>query len=231
MRFLLLADIHGRVTTLRRAFEEVVRDGVDAAFVAGDISSFTGRGWREVLGVLSEMHAEYGVKSFVTPGNSDPRDVMAVKLDGVTVLHKSVAVLKPYVVAGVGGGLGFPFLGFSRLGEGGLRSAIKELLAAYGAGLAPYSWVLLTHSPPYGTPADRLYSGIHAGSKAVRELIVSRKPLLAVCGHIHESRGVGRLGGSTVVNPGPNYRGFYAVAEAGASGVPEVNVLLRRARP
>ncbi len=74
------------------------------------------------------------------------------------------------------------------------------------------------HAPPYGTgldeaPAlDATLRPTHGGavmkpvgSKAVRESILRYQPLLSVHGHIHESRGVARLGRTLAVNPGSVY--------------------------
>ena len=74
------------------------------------------------------------------------------------------------------------------------------------------------HAPPYGTGLDEapaLDANLRpthggavmkpVGSKAVREAILRYQPLLSVHGHIHESRGVCRLGRTLAVNPGSVY--------------------------
>jgi uncharacterized protein len=74
------------------------------------------------------------------------------------------------------------------------------------------------HAPPYGTgldeaPAlDDTMRPIHGGavmkpvgSKAVRESILKYEPALSVHGHIHESRGVAKLGRTLAINPGSSY--------------------------
>ena len=74
------------------------------------------------------------------------------------------------------------------------------------------------HAPPYGTGLDEapaLDASLRpthggavmkpVGSTAVREAIVKYQPLLSVHGHIHESKGVARLGRSLAVNPGSSY--------------------------
>lgn len=74
------------------------------------------------------------------------------------------------------------------------------------------------HAPPYGTGLDEapaldanlrpMHGGAvmkPVGSKAVREAILRYQPLLSVHGHIHESRGVCRLGRTLAVNPGSVY--------------------------
>jgi uncharacterized protein len=44
-----------------------------------------------------------------------------------------------------------------------------------------------------------------AGSTAVRELIERHQPPVALHGHIHESRGVVRVGSTVCINPGSEY--------------------------
>jgi Icc-related predicted phosphoesterase len=75
--------------------------------------------------------------------------------------------------------------------------------------------VLVSHAPPSGTMVDRLTSGMHVGSSAVREFCTTYTPDLVVCGHIHEARGVDHLGQTIVVNPGPGHTGAYGIITMG----------------
>ncbi|HEY3883006.1 MAG TPA: hypothetical protein VGM12_30840 [Trebonia sp.] len=74
------------------------------------------------------------------------------------------------------------------------------------------------HAPPYGTglddapELDATMRPTHGGavmkavgSTAVRDAIGRCQPLLSVHGHIHESRGVTKLGRTLTVNPGSSY--------------------------
>ena len=74
------------------------------------------------------------------------------------------------------------------------------------------------HAPPYGSGLDEApeldasmrptHGGAvmkAVGSTAVRDSIVRYQPLLSVHGHIHESRGVAKLGRTLTVNPGSSY--------------------------
>jgi uncharacterized protein len=74
------------------------------------------------------------------------------------------------------------------------------------------------HAPPYGTglddaPAlDKTLRPIHGGavmkavgSVAVRDSISKHQPLLSVHGHIHESRGIRKMGRTLAINPGSVY--------------------------
>src|SRR6202044_2030345 len=74
------------------------------------------------------------------------------------------------------------------------------------------------HAPPYGTGLDEApeldatmrptHGGAvmkPVGSTAVRDAIAGYQPLLSVHGHIHESRGVAKMGRTLTVNPGSSY--------------------------
>ena len=74
------------------------------------------------------------------------------------------------------------------------------------------------HAPPYGTGLDeapQLDANLRpmlggaamkaVGSTAVRDAINRHQPMLSVHGHIHESRGIKRLGRTLAINPGSVY--------------------------
>ncbi len=74
------------------------------------------------------------------------------------------------------------------------------------------------HAPPHGTGLDEapaldaelrpMHGGAvmkPVGSTAVRDAILKHQPLLSVHGHIHESRGIKRMGRTLAINPGSVY--------------------------
>ncbi len=74
------------------------------------------------------------------------------------------------------------------------------------------------HVPPYASSLDEapelddnlrpMYAGqslIPVGSRAVRDVIEDNQPLLSLHGHIHEGRGIARLGRTLCINPGSMY--------------------------
>ena len=74
------------------------------------------------------------------------------------------------------------------------------------------------HPPPYGTNLDEapaldenlkvMHGGKalrHVGSTAVREAIDKHQPMLSLHGHIHEGKGVTRLGKTLAINTGSAY--------------------------
>jgi Icc-related predicted phosphoesterase len=105
------------------------------------------------------------------------------------------------------------------------RELPEEQLAAHLEGLVadladPARSVFNLHVPPKGTALDQapeldatlkpvVRGGTlvmtSAGSQAVRELIERYQPLVALHGHIHESRAMTKLGRTVCINPGSEY--------------------------
>jgi len=72
--------------------------------------------------------------------------------------------------------------------------------------------VLVSHMPPANTSVDVTYSGRHIGSSSIREFIERVRPILVLCGHVHEAPGIDRIGETIIVNPGPARDGRCAIA-------------------
>ncbi|AWR98425.1 metallophosphoesterase family protein [Metallosphaera hakonensis] len=87
--------------------------------------------------------------------------------------------------------------------------------------------ILNVHAPPINTKLDLAYINKerkHVGSKAVRDVIEERKPLLGLHGHIHESPGIDKINETRVANPGSLYRdgifkGVHVVLERKIEGI------------
>jgi uncharacterized protein len=103
------------------------------------------------------------------------------------------------------------------LDEDALYARLKTLAERLEA---PERAIFNLHVPPYDTGLDRAtelkpdltprYSGgqpveIPVGSRAVRRVIEEYQPLLALHGHIHESRGEARIGRTLAINSGSEY--------------------------
>ncbi len=61
--------------------------------------------------------------------------------------------------------------------------------------------IVLCHPPPYG--AFDSVGPMHVGSRAVRKMVEEKKPILLICGHIHEYEGKEILGETLIVKLGP----------------------------
>lgn len=101
------------------------------------------------------------------------------------------------------------------------EDALYERLSALARELEPgVPTIFNLHCPPYDSGLDlapqltdhlRVVSEggdarlVPVGSRAVRRLIEEVQPVLALHGHVHESRGVQRIGRTLCVNPGSSY--------------------------
>jgi Icc-related predicted phosphoesterase len=79
--------------------------------------------------------------------------------------------------------------------------------------------IFISHNCPYKTRLDlisakkahELAKGKHYGSFLTRKMIEKYRPLLCICGHMHENQGQCKIGKTFVINPGPSFRGKYSI--------------------
>jgi uncharacterized protein len=219
MKLLCLGDLHGNGAALARILERA--ESADLMLLAGDLTNF---GSPDEAEALVRQAGGLGSVVLAVAGNCDSAAIdrrlgeLGVGLHGRGITH-----------AGVG------FHGLSAIPPWGPRMyqfAEDALAAVLGQGLAEIDGaarrVVLSHVPPHGGRLDRTLLGFHVGSHALRRFIDHARPQLLVCGHIHEARGVERLGATTVVNCGPARAGYHAVVELG-NAADEIAVELRRA--
>lgn len=211
MRWLILSDIHGD----RAALEAVLGEAgpVDLAVLAGDLTDFGDA--VEARSILAPLHGR-GLPLVSVSGNCD-RDGVRLLLEssGISVEGRSRELLG-FRFAGAGGGLHRHGMTPYEPGEEELEAILLAALESADAGAggrAPAErLVVVTHSPPNGTAIDRR-GARHVGSHSLRSLLGSRAPLLWISGHIHEARGLDRVGASILLNPGSVHEGRYALAE------------------
>lgn len=214
MRFAVISDVHGNAEKAKKLVAVLGKRDFDALLIAGDITHFKGRESAEkILDVLEEL----GRPMLAIMGNCDGKDVLDLLEERGISVHDKRVELDGVGIVGFGGSNITPFSTVWEFHD-------DEILASLARNYRPGD-VLLLHTPPYGTKADRIYSGRHVGSKGVRRFIEEREPPLVLCGHIHEARGVDSIGKTLVVNPGPLFRGYYAIAELKGG---EVSVSLER---
>ena len=168
---------------------------------------------------LAAERLDPAVRCIITPGNDDPVDADPVYAADKRVEFPSgiVCDLGPVDMAS----LGFvPFTPWSterECSEEDLAKLISELVESL-----PESRQLIMnfHCPPYATGLDDAPeldatlkpvirggrpSIVPVGSHAVRDAIKKYQPPVSLHGHIHESRGVQRVGRTLCVNPGSDY--------------------------
>ncbi len=79
--------------------------------------------------------------------------------------------------------------------------------------------VFVTHDVPYNIKFDEIHNpaspinGKHIGDDVYREFVIKKKPILHICGHMHEYQGKTKLGETTVVIPGFGQKGKCAIID------------------
>jgi uncharacterized protein len=173
----------------------------------------------EWLEWASPRLAEQGVKCFAAPGNDDAFfvDDLIERSGAIELLEGKVVQFDGLEILTTGWSNETPWHTERELSEDGLRDKIKPMIDKLAD---PKRAVFNIHVPPHETNLDQcaeldndlrpVHKGgnpvmTSAGSTAVRELIEAYQPALGLHGHIHEGRGVTRLGRTVCVNPGSNY--------------------------
>ena len=185
MKILAFSDIHGSERALKILEKKAKK--ADVLICAGDFTRFE-EGMKKVLKRLNS----FGKKVMLVHGNHEnPQNVarIAKKLKNIVLIHKKTHPEGGYVFVGHGGE-GFALVS-KDFEEYATRLKLKKTDRL----------IMVTHQPPYGTKLD--YITAHHGNKSYRKFIVKAKPLLAVCGHLHETARIEDvLGRTKLINPG-----------------------------
>jgi Icc-related predicted phosphoesterase len=174
------------------------------------------RRWMELA---DERIAENGIPVYVVAGNDDPwaLDEVLGGAERVISSEDKVVMVGEHEMISCSFANPTPWNSPRELSEDDLYARLKQLAAAV---TAPERAIFNLHVPPYDTTLDKaalvnddLTYVTHGGepvegpvgSLAVRQIIEEYQPMLALHGHIHESRGVTRLGRTLCINPGSEY--------------------------
>lgn len=169
--------------------------------------------------LADERLAGSGVRAYVIPGNDDPRSIDEVLAAGTAVdaCDEQVRLVGPHEMISFGYSNRTPWHTPRELDEdeiyGRLRTLVDQLENPNGA-------IFNVHVPPRDSSLDTAFEvdeelryvtrggrphEIATGSSAVRQIIEEAQPLLSLHGHIHESKGVTRIGRTVAINPGSDY--------------------------
>jgi Icc-related predicted phosphoesterase len=171
------------------------------------------------LALAAERLAESQRPLYVTGGNDDPLSIERI-LDAAGYARNAesrvLRVDDRHEMASTGYGNPTPWTCPRDIPESELAERIETMLADVGDMAGS---IFNFHVPPYDSALDiapeldttvdppAVIPGATApvGSRAVREAIERHQPMLALHGHIHESRGIVRIGRTVCVNPGSEY--------------------------
>jgi Icc-related predicted phosphoesterase len=193
------------------AGDETHRDEVFTGIMAATL-----RGW---LRLADERLRGTGIRAIIVPGNDDGWYVDDVLAESSEVINSDGRVVdfSEFQVLGYGPSNVTPWHTHREFEEDVIAARLDEL----DAGIDPAKpLIVVTHVPPHGSRLDiapKLREDLSivieggepvmvpVGSPAVRAFIERRQPLLSLHGHIHESRGITRIGETVAVNPGSAY--------------------------
>ncbi len=211
MKIIQLSDIHGNPGFVGKIEEEL--RGADVIALTGDVTMFgSAKGARAIVERIMALNGNV----IAVPGNCDPPGVVEYLSEAGISLHGTGRRIEGYFFAGFGGSLPCPGRTPLEFDEEEIASGLELAVADAEPG-DPV--VLVMHTPPFGSVADILSSGVHSGSRSLADFIRRTKPLLCMSGHIHESAGEGFLGDTLVVNPGPAPHGMFALITIDETGV------------
>jgi Icc-related predicted phosphoesterase len=172
------------------------------------------------LALAEERLAGTGIRLYMMLGNDDEPDlkeVLAASPLGVDCEDVTVELGEGFELLSCGYANPTPWHSPREIPEDQLERHLEELVAKLAD---PRRAVFNLHVPPIRTTLDRapqldetlkpVVSGgavviASVGSQAVRNVIERYQPPLGLHGHIHESRGVAKLGATVCINPGSEY--------------------------
>ncbi len=162
-----------------------------------------------------------GIRCFIQPGNDDEMVVDDLLGQSEIVINPEGQVIElpgGYQLASTGYANQTPWDCPRDLPETELQSRIAAILSQLESAK---NAIFNFHCPPYNTNIDfapELDADLRpilspggqpkmapVGATSVRKAIEEYQPLLGLHGHIHESRGVARLGRTLCINPGSRY--------------------------
>ena len=217
-----IADVESQIQ--RRGYYPVRMSSAQVAELAADPkkvqSLFTEQMCKTVarwMDMAEEKLGQSPVRIFVSPGNDDE-----IEIDEVIARSRKVELaegrcidLGGFEMISSGWANPTPWHTYREAPEEELARKMEPMLAQVkDMGRAIFNF----HPPPYGTALDEapaldenlrpMHGGRalrHVGSTAVRAAIDEHQPMLSLHGHIHEGKGITRIGRTLAINTGSAY--------------------------
>jgi Icc-related predicted phosphoesterase len=195
----------------RIAGDEAHRDEIFTGIMADTL--------RDWLRLADERLRGTGIRALIMPGNDDGWYVDDVLAESGEVINTDGRVVDfpEFQVLGYGPSNVTPWHTHREYGEEEISARLAELEAQVDPNKP---LVVVTHVPPVASRLDiapKLREDLSVvieggemvmvpvGSSAVRSFLERAQPMLSLHGHIHESRGIARIGRTVAVNPGSAY--------------------------
>ncbi len=176
MKIYCMADLHGSQYRLNVILKNIQRYTPDLVVVCGDITQFG------PADVAKNFLDQINVETLAIRGNTDPPDVEKSIDDSKATRIELKKVVKK----------GIPIVGLSGINHDDFKIIEEKKMI-------DKKTILVTHVPPFNT-LDKIFIGIHGGSKELRKLVDKFKPRLVLSGHIHENPGYKKINDTIFIN-------------------------------
>jgi Icc-related predicted phosphoesterase len=200
MEILAVSCVHNDIENMFRLVDAASKLDFDVVVFPGDFTDLNlPRGFTrvDVVKIIVSELETLGKPLVCVPGSWDKDTDVYLNKKGISVHGRGK------IINGIGfygyGGARTPFNTLFEPADGEIELG---LMKAYDEVKGAEAKVQVTHMPPARTAVDRIYSGAHVGSEAVRKFIELKKPEVSISAHIHEAKGIGDLGQTKLVNPG-----------------------------
>ena len=196
MKILAFTDLHGNLSSYRALQAKVKKDKPDCIFCLGDFTIFDAG-----LEVMLKKISDLKLPTLVIHGNHEDETLveeLCSQYPNLLFVHRKVVELGEYKVVAHGGG------GFYGTGKNARDPDFDKMVKSAKQDLAG-KIILITHAPPQNAKVDMsAWLRKHVGCSSYADFIHKYKPILALCGHLHENFGVKEKKGTTlIINPGP----------------------------
>ena len=207
----VVSCVHGDVENLMKFLDKISLLNIDILVCPGDFTDFLipkGFSRLDIGKIILEELKELGKPVLTVPGSWDGELIEFLKKEKTSIHAEGK------VIGGVGfygyGGAKTPFNTPFEPSEGEIELGLEK---SYSEIKRAEIKIQVTHAPPSRTKLDMIVSGAHVGSDAVRGFIEKNQPDVAICAHIHESRGVDEIGRTKIINSGRFPEGYVGIVD------------------
>jgi uncharacterized protein len=169
--------------------------------------------------LADERLAGTDTRAYVIPGNDDPWAIDEVLESGTSVVacDERIEMVGTHEMVSLGYSNRTPWKTPRELDDEEIYARLSRLVEQLEN---PERAIFNIHVPPWESSLDTAFEvdqdlryvtkggrphEVATGSQAVRQIIEETQPVLSLHGHIHESKGVTRIGKTVAINPGSDY--------------------------
>jgi len=169
--------------------------------------------------LADERLAGTGTRAYVIPGNDDPWSIDDVLAGGNSVIacDERIEIVGTHEMVSLGYSNRTPWKTPRELDEDEIYARLRRLVDQLEN---PEGAIFNIHVPPWESSLDTAFEvdeelryvtkggrphEVPTGSRAVRQIIEEAQPVLSLHGHIHESKGMTKIGRTVAINPGSDY--------------------------